>query len=213
MLKKSHSRAGFIALLLTVGGLGISGPVLAHHAMDGQLPGTFFEGLLSGFGHPVIGLDHLAFVIAMGLLAIGQPGRYWIPGAFVAATVAGSVLHLFSFDLPVAELAIALSLIAAGLLLLARYKLPVQALAGLAALAGVFHGYAYGESIIGAEATPLLAYLAGFSIIQYAIALLAMWLGTSTLVQIRSNRPATAVRFSGTAICAIGLVFLYAQIA
>ena len=36
-------------------------PAAAHHPMGGTPPSTFVEGLLSGFGHPVIGPDHLAF--------------------------------------------------------------------------------------------------------------------------------------------------------
>src|SRR6267378_2162800 len=35
----------------------------AHHFMDGGLPETFAQGLLSGLGHPVIGLDHAAFIV------------------------------------------------------------------------------------------------------------------------------------------------------
>ena len=38
----------------------------AHHFMDGGLPQTFAQGLLSGLGHPVIGLDHAAFIVAAG---------------------------------------------------------------------------------------------------------------------------------------------------
>ena len=45
--------------------------------------------------------------------------------------------------------------------------------AGLAlllfAVAGLVHGYALGESIVGAEASPLVAYLFGLLIIQTAI--------------------------------------------
>ena len=32
----------------------------AHHVMGGRMPATFTEGILSGLGHPIIGLDHLA---------------------------------------------------------------------------------------------------------------------------------------------------------
>ena len=39
----------------------------------------------------------------------------------------------------------------------------------LFAVAGLVHGYALGESIVGAEPSPLLAYLAGLLIIQTAI--------------------------------------------
>ena len=36
-------------------------------------------------------------------------------------------------------------------------------------LAGIAHGYAYGESIVGAEPTPMIAYLAGFTLVQLAV--------------------------------------------
>lgn len=44
-------------------------PAAAHHPFGGEAPKTLFEGLISGIGHPVIGFDHLALVIAAGLLA------------------------------------------------------------------------------------------------------------------------------------------------
>jgi urease accessory protein len=40
----------------------------------------------------------------------------------------------------------------------------------LAALAGLFHGYAYGEAVVGAGMDPIMAYLAGLCLIQMAIA-------------------------------------------
>ena len=44
-------------------------PVLAHHPNGGETPSNFIQGFLSGLGHPVIGIDHLVFVVAIGLLA------------------------------------------------------------------------------------------------------------------------------------------------
>jgi urease accessory protein len=45
--------------------------------------------------------------------------------------------------------------------------------AGLAlllfAIAGLVHGYALGESIVGAESSPLMAYLLGLLVMQTAI--------------------------------------------
>ena len=40
----------------------------------------------------------------------------------------------------------------------------------LFAVAGFAHGYAFGESIVGAEATPLAGYFVGLIIIQIAVA-------------------------------------------
>ena len=44
-------------------------PAFAHHVMGGKTPSTFREGILSGLGHPVIGIDHFAAVVAVGCLA------------------------------------------------------------------------------------------------------------------------------------------------
>jgi urease accessory protein len=38
-------------------------PAFAHHLMGGRTPSTFADGLLSGLGHPIIGLDHFAAVV------------------------------------------------------------------------------------------------------------------------------------------------------
>ena len=37
-------------------------PAFAHHVVGGKMPVTFMDGLLSGLGHPIIGLDHLAAI-------------------------------------------------------------------------------------------------------------------------------------------------------
>ena len=191
-------------------GLGAAAePTWAHHAMEGRIPANVFEGLLSGFAHPVIGLDHFAFVIAIGLLAMNAKGRYGIPAAFVFATVAGTGLHLASINLAGAEIAVALSLvIAGGMLIWKQWSGRFLALM-LGATAGVFHGYAYGESIVGAQSGPLAAYLLGFALIQYLIAAAVIWFGG------RWNRsesfPARSplvLRATGSIVGLIGIGFM-----
>jgi len=54
--------------------------------------------------------------------------------------------------------------------LLAAAMIVAPEVAPLLLVAGAFHGYAYGESIVGAEPAPLAAYLAGFALIQGCIA-------------------------------------------
>jgi len=44
----------------------IASPAMAHHPLNGMPMETFAHGLLSGVGHPLLGFDHLFFVIAMG---------------------------------------------------------------------------------------------------------------------------------------------------
>lgn len=147
-----------------------SAPALAHHLMGGTMPATFLQGLLSGLGHPIIGLDHLAFVVAVGLASALARRPALLPIAFIAGTLAGCAAHIARLDLPFAEHIIALGIIGAAALLALRPRAPAGLLAGLFFALGIFHGYAYGESIVGAEPAPLTAYLLGFSIVQYVIA-------------------------------------------
>ena len=106
---------GIIVTLLV---LFTADPALAHHAMDGATPTTFWHGLLSGLGHPVIGLDHLAAVIAVGCLAAGQRRGVLLAIGYVAAMVVGAAAHIGEAAVAGAELMVALSVVALGLVLL-----------------------------------------------------------------------------------------------
>jgi len=183
-----------------------AGPAAAHHVMDGELPATFGQGLLSGLGHPVIGIDHLAFLVAVGV-AVGIGRLPLLTSAtFVAASALGVALHVQGVPLPGAELAVAASVIVVGALLWRGVALSAGAWMGLFGLAGLFHGYAYGESIFGAGVTPLLAYLLGLVIVQSALAT-----GIAVLVRRHATLGGRfATRLAGGAVAAVGL-FAMAQ--
>lgn len=183
-------------------------PAFAHHLMGGKMPSTFGEGLLSGLGHPVIGPDHLAFLVAVGI-AVGVGGlSLALPVVFVAASAIGVGLHVNGFDLPGAELIVAASVIIAGLMLARGRELPLAAWAALFGVAGLAHGYAYGESIYGAEPTPLWAYLAGLVMIQSAISV-----GVAALTR-RSGAQVSALgaRLAGAVVVGVGLTALIGQL-
>ena len=196
-----------IAAITCITLLSVAYPVLAHHATGGNTPTNFFEGFLSGLAHPVIGIDHFAFVVAIGLLSALQPKGFLIPAAFVFTAMVGTVIHVLKFDLPFAEIIIALSVIAFGAMLLISKKPNWLIIAGLGAIAGLFHGYAYGESIVGVQMTPLVAYLAGFTLIQYGIAIGALMIARVINKKLK-NQFSSVLRFIGLAICSIGAVFL-----
>lgn len=196
-----------IAAVVCIALLSAAQQALAHHAVGGRTPSNFFEGFLSGLAHPLIGLDHFAFVVAIGLLAAGQARGAFIPAGFVLTALAGTGIHLLSLDFPAAEMAVALSVITVGAMLVMPNRLSWLVLAVLVAIAGLFHGYAYGESIVGAQMTPLVAYLLGFTLIQYVVALVAQAIG-NVLIQRTANKALPLMQFAGFAICAIGVVFL-----
>ncbi len=196
---------GAIALS-TLGLLTLAPAALAHHPLGGRLPSNFFEGLMSGVAHPVIGLDHFAFVIAAGLLAALSRQGIMIPVAFAIAGLAGTGIHLQSLDLPAPEFFIAASVLLFGVLLALKKSPNWKLVAGLGAVAGIFHGYAYGEAIVGADMTPLVAYLTGFTVIQLAIALSMSAIGRAILKH--HQMPELPLRFAGFAICGVGATFL-----
>lgn len=197
-----------IRLLGTFAALAVTAtPALAHHPLGGETPSTLAHGLLSGIGHPVIGLDHLAFVIAVGVAATFTARPWLMPLAFVIATVAGTLVHLAAIGLPLVEVVVALSVLALGAMLLSGRAFGAGAFAAVFAGAGLFHGHAYGEAIFGAEATPLVAYLVGFGLTQWAIAVAAGWLlgRGSRLV---SDMDHGAARLSGAMVAGAGVLLV-----
>lgn len=179
-------------------------PILAHHAFGGKTPSNFIQGFLSGLAHPVIGLDHLAFVITIGLIAAGLRYGWIIPVLFVSMAIAGTGLHLIGADLPQPELVVAGSVVLFGVFLaLGRPLSPILVMV-LASIAGLFHGYAYGEAIIGAEMNPLFAYLLGFSTIQLVISLGAYGLAKKWYGQPDQG---LNLRFIGFLMAGVGLAF------
>lgn len=205
-LNNQQLRCRFVLGLILASPLLIVQSAWAHHPSGGQMPDTFFAGFLSGLGHPVVGLDHLTFVAASGLAAIGLQWGIIVPMTFLGTALLGTGFHLMAMEMPMLELAIASSVILFGLMLAGRHGekslLPgfdnTGLVAALGAIAGIFHGYAYGEAIIGAEMSPLAAYLVGFTLIQGGIALTAYWLGQLLSLSL--------MRYCGFAICVIGFV-------
>ncbi|AFZ48528.1 hydrogenase accessory protein [Cyanobacterium stanieri PCC 7202] len=180
-------------------------PAFAHHPTGGNTPDNFFEGFMSGLGHPVIGLDHFAFIIAIGCFAALFSLGLAIPTGFVIASLIGTGIHLLEIDLPFPETIIALSVIISGVIL-ALGKKPEQLqlwIIPFALMAGVFHGFAYGEAIIGARITPLVSYLVGFSLIQWAIAFICYKLISMTKSD--TENKSLNLRFIGFTICGVGI--------
>jgi urease accessory protein len=188
---------------LTLAGLVAATPALAHHAMDGQTPSTFVQGLLSGLGHPVIGLDHLAALIGVGLVSSRFARGLTLPAFWVVAMAAGVGLHLASADLPYAELLVALSVVVIGVAATMRSTLPYAAIATLFAIGGAVHGYALGESIVGAESAPLASYLIGLVVVQTALTT-GIAFAAQRLAKSSFQVPSLQLRLAGMAVALAG---------
>jgi urease accessory protein len=185
----------------------IAEPALAHHVMGGGMPVTFADGLLSGLGHPVIGLDHFAAVVAVGCLAATHRKGVGLVIGFVVAMMLGVAIHLQGASVPGAEVLVAISVVVLGSVLLTHRQMNAAAALALFAAVGLLHGYVMGESIYGAEQTPLWAYLIGLAVIQSAIALAAM-----QVARLLTQPDAVRLRLVGAGIAGIGIAILVQQL-
>jgi len=181
-------------------------PALAHHAMGGKIPTTLWEGLVTGVAHPVIGLDHLAFTVAVGLLVAVSGAPLYVPLLFVGGTLLGCLAFLGGLALPGTEWLILLSVLVLGIAVAAGHRRVRPLELGLFAAAGLFHGMAYAEGIIGSETAPLVAYLVGFAAVQAVIAV-GIAVGLRALWQ--NEKMALPARLAGAAVAGIGFTFAF----
>lgn len=139
----------------------------AHHLMHLlHLEPTPLTGLLSGLAHPVLGPDHLLFLLALSLVGLRQRAS-WMLG-LLAVGLGGSVLGLVLPGLPLAEALVSFSLVVVALVLLGRLDrrllLPAFAL----------HGYVLSAAVLGWNPAPIGSYLIGLLLSQGALLLFAL---------------------------------------
>ncbi len=190
-------RSGSLGLLVSLA----AAPAFAHHPMGGQTPQSFLNGLLSGLGHPrhrprpsrrgrwrrhPCGSCRPRDRAGPRLQRRRHRGRRRPPCGHRPAgwRVAGGPDDTGHRGL-----------------VIVRSKLPPLLAASLFALAGLVHGHALGESIVGAEPTPLAAYLLGLFVVQSAIAVAAY---IATVALVRQPSRGLGVSAMGAIVAVIG---------
>lgn len=151
----------------------LSVPAFAHHLLAGQEMTTFWHGMLSGVGHPLLEFDHLFFVALVGIASVFTGRAMSAPAGYIAAMLLGCVLMVSGVELPAIEIVIGLSLLVLGYIVAKGQSLNFSVALALFSLAGVFHGSAFGETMAAAEAGStmpvLLGYLLGLGVLQYGV--------------------------------------------
>lgn len=179
----------------------------AHHPLGGMPMETFTDGVLSGIGHPLLGFDHLFFVIIVGIAALYTGRERLAPAAYIAAMLAGCLLMAMGTGLPLKEPVIGLSLLIIGGMVLSGRTLGLVPALVLFAGFGLFHGSAFGDSIAAQEAvagtTVLIGYLAGLGILQYAISIGAGWVAKNLWKATQAE--AIQARLAGAVVAGVGL--------
>lgn len=201
--KLQHRHLGAIAALVLISLLSSLAGTPAYHAIS-----NCWEGFIWGMADPVIGLDRLAGLLAIGLLSAGVVRGTSVAASLAIASVLGTVIYLSPIYLPGTQMAIAISTIAFGAILVLPTQLNWVALAVLSAIAGLFQGYANGESVVGLGMVTLVTYLIGVTLTQSAIVMSAREIGI-TLGMGKNHQPLLSkIRLAGVAFCSIGIVFL-----
>jgi len=174
------------------------GPAAAHTEVG------IAGGLLSGFLHPLTGMDHLVAMVAVGLWGaqLGAPGIWVLPVCFPAVMAVGGLLGVLGVPLPFSEPVIAASALVLGFAVAMALRVPFWAAAIVVGVFAIFHGYAHGQELPGA-ANPL-AYGVGFVVATGMLHALGILIGVTT----RWQTGAAAVRVLGAGIAGLGGLFL-----
>lgn len=180
MTTTPHDR---IRLPVMVGGAAVgmllaATPAAAH---TGHGPG----GLWSGVAHPILGLDHVFAMVAVGILAAVLVRPLAVPGAFLATMALGGALGMAGVSLPAGEVAIALSVVALGGALAAGVALRPEAALAMVAVAGFAHGHAHGlEAPTAANpAVYVVGFLAATAALHAAGVGVGMWVRRNVVLR------------------------------
>jgi urease accessory protein len=182
--------------LLMAAGLLLTATTTAAHTGHGAHAES---GFLSGLLHPMLGLDHLLAMAAIGFWSVrqGNTMKKITPLFAIGGMILGAGIAWGGMSLPGVETGISLSVILGGILIAAMVKLPTAVGGLLVAAFMVFHGFAHGVEM-PAGAT-LVAYLTGFSIATLALTYAGRGLGN--LMRKTDNR---AARILGGVVAATG---------
>lgn len=173
-------------------------PALAHSG-DG-----YGGGFIAGFTHPILGWDHVAAMVAVGLWGafLGAPAIWTLPVVFPLVMALGSVAGILAIPVPAVETGIAMSAVVLGLMIVFAIKPPIVLSAVIVGAFAIFHGYAHGTEL--PASVDAFAYAMGFVISTGLLHLAGIAFGL--LVKWPAGR--VAVRGAGGLISLAGLAFL-----
>jgi urease accessory protein len=99
-------------------------------------------GFLTGFFHPISGLDHVLAMVAVGLWGaqLGVPAIWVLPVAFPLVMAMGGMLGLMGVPVPGIEYGIAASAILLGAAVTFEVRAPLFVTALLVGVFAIFHG-------------------------------------------------------------------------
>ena len=166
-------------------------------------------GLLTGFIHPLSGMDHVLAMVAVGLWGaqLGAPAIWVLPVAFPLVMAIGGLLGFLGVPIPGIEYGIAASAIMLGAAVAFEVRPPIVVAALLVGLFAIFHGHAHGIELPPGESA--LLYSMGFVIATGCLHAIGIGIGTVH----RQPWGAKLLRAAGTAVAAGGMFFMWKAMA
>lgn len=165
-------------------------------------------GILSGFLHPLLGLDHLLAMLAVGILSaqIGGRALWTVPATFVGTMAVGALLGIAGIEVPFVEYGITFSVLILGIAILFGNRIPEWAALVAVAFFALFHGNAHGAEIPEVTNTIglLIAYILGFLVATAGLHVVGALIG---ILVSRLDRGELLMRVGGLAVALAG-VFL-----
>jgi urease accessory protein len=192
------------SLRLAAASLGVLATPALGHVESGQA-----TGFLSGFTHPISGLDHVLAMVAVGLWGaqLGLPAIWLLPVTFPIVMALGGLLGLLGVPLPGVEIGIAASAILLGVAVMTERRPPLYAAAALVGFFAIFHGHAHGTELPAGESG--LLYSLGFVVATGCLHAIGIAIGAVH----RWPAGRVALRIAGGGVGLAGMFFLWRAIA
>jgi len=127
------------------------------HTTPGQA-----QGFVTGFLHPLFGLDHVLAMVAVGIWGaqLKRPAIWTLPVAFPLVMSFGGLLGIRGVPLPGVEIGVAASAVVLGIVIAFELRPPLWVAAAIVSVFAIFHGHAHGTELPKAAAP--LTYALGF---------------------------------------------------
>ena len=183
---RRHSGLVLLSLLL------LCRTASAHHLPPGweEVDEFDHQNFIGGLLHPLTGLDHIVTFIAAGWIAYAMARSTRSLATMMFSFIAGIALANGGLALPMLEQGLALSVFAAGVMLLTQWRAAATIVVSVIAF---WHGNAHGSEMTGFNAA------SGLFLASAALTTLGIAIGSF------ASKRQRVTTLGGAAVCVIGL--------
>ena len=180
----------------------LSTPAFAH-TNPGQA-----HGFVTGFLHPLSGLDHVLAMVAVGIWGaqLKRPAIWILPVAFPLVMSFGGLLGVRGVPLPGVEIGVAASGVVLGTVIALELRPPLWVAALIVSAFAILHGHAHGTEL--PKAASPLTYALGFVLATGLLHVSGILIGLVDLLPAGNK----LLRTAGGLITAAGLFLLVALV-